>query len=564
MDEYAGRLPKTGALVVVTASYEGQPPDNARQLVSALDEAKPGDLAGLKFAVFGCGNKQWARTYQAIPTRVDAALEKAGGARSKARGEADASGDFFGAFDAWYATLWSDLGTALGTETLPAQASGATGASRPSANAAHLTVETVREGRSAILRQGDLGAGELVENRELVDMRAPKARSKRHFEIALPEGMTYRAGDYLAILPRNPSVNVERAARRFGFAADSQVIVHKSGSSLTTLPVDYPVAVSELLASYVELGQPATRAQVQALADATKCPPEKKPLEELAKETTYAREVLEKRVTVLDLLERFTACELSFAAFLGMLPPLKARQYSISSSPLANDKQCSLTIAVVDGPAFSGQGRYLGVASNYLAAATPGTRVSVAVRPSNPRFHPPADPRTPMILICAGTGVAPFRGFLQERAMQAHAGQEVGRALLFFGCDHPDVDYLYRDELAAWERDHVVEVRPAFALAGAREANEANEANEADGANGADEVKFVQHRLWKDRADVAALFRQGAVVYVCGDGRHMAPAVRETLVRTYEEASGASHEDAERWAEQVEREHGRFVEDVFA
>jgi cytochrome P450/NADPH-cytochrome P450 reductase len=534
MDEYAGRLPKEGAIVVVTATYEGQPPDNARLFVAALEAAKPGSLAGTRFCVFGCGNRQWARTYQVTPTKVDGALESAGAARIKPRGEADASGDFFGGFDAWYETLWRDLGEVFGKQavaTLPGP---------------QIDVEVLRAGRTVILREDDLGAGQVVENRELVNMDSPLARSKRHFEILLPEGVSYRAGDYLAVLPTNPLVNVDRALRRFGFAADTQVVLHRGQGNLTAIPTGYPITMSELLSCYVELGQPATLNQVRMLAEATPSPPERESLEALAQEETYRHEVLEKRVSVLDLLERFPACDASFALFLQMLPSLKARQYSISSSPLWNDRRCSLTIAVVDAPALSGQGRYLGVASNYLGAATPGTRISVAVRPSNRRFHPPADPQTPMIMICAGTGFAPFRGFIQERAEQAQAGRSVGRALLFFGCDHPDVDYLYRHELAGWQSAGIVEVRPAFSHA-------------PDG-----EVKFVQDRIWQDRTEAAELFRQGAIVYVCGDGRRMAPAVRDTLLAIYRETTGASGDVAQRWADEVEHERGRFVEDLFA
>lgn len=534
MDDYANQLPTEGAVIIITASYEGQPPDNARQFVAALRAAQPGAHVGVTYTVFGCGNRQWARTYQAVPLEVDRALEQTGATRIKPRGEADASEDFFGAFDAWYATLWSELAAVFGKEVTVER-------ERP-----RLSVDVVREGRSAILRQDDLDAGLLVESRELVNTESPHARSKRHFEIELPEGMTYRAGDYLAILPRNPSRSVERALHRFGLAADSHVIVHESGGNLSVLPIGYPVAASELLFSYVELGQPATRAQVETLAEATRCVPEKQALQALAQDGQYRSEILDKRVSVLDLLERFTACELSFAAFLEMLPPLKARQYSISSSPLWNERCCSLTVAIVDAPALSGQGRYLGVASTYLATMAPGTRVSVAVRPSNPRFHPPDDPQIPIVMICAGTGFAPFRGFLQERAIQAAAGQRVGRALLFFGCDHPDVDFLYREELAAWQQAGVVDVRPAFTYA-------------PDG-----DVKFVQHRVWKDRADVAELFEQGATVYLCGDGLRMAPAVRDTLVCIYEEAAHVTRAEAEQWVEQVEREQGRFVADVFA
>jgi cytochrome P450/NADPH-cytochrome P450 reductase len=400
--------------------------------------------------------------------------------------------------------------------------------------------------RPVLLRQSDVQQGTVVENRELVDLSSPLGRSKLHIEIALPEGMTYRAGDYLAVLPTNPVQNVERALRRFGLAADTQIIIHKASDSQTSLPTEYPVSVSELLSSYVELGQPATRKQVQALAQVCECPPEKAMLEALAQEEHYQQEVLHKYVSVLDLLERAPACTLSFAAFLQMLPPMHARQYSISSSPLWKQDHCTLTFARVEAPAWSGQGTYLGVASNYMAATQPGTRVSVAVRPSQEAFHLPSSLETPIIMVCAGTGIAPFRGFLQERAIQAANGQKPEEALLFFGCGHPDVDYLYREELEQWEREGIVKLRPAFTKA----------------PNG--EIKYVQHRLWHDRSEVAELFRRGAHIFVCGDGQHMAPAVRETFVRMYQEEMQCSLEDAEAWADELERTSTRYVADVFA
>ena len=534
LDEHVGRLPTAGAVLLMSASYEGQPPDNARQFATWLDSLAPGALKGVRYAVFGCGNRQWARTYQAVPKRFDAAMEAAGATRIRPRGETDSGGDFFGAFDEWYEGLWGDLGRLLGK---PVQAAPTGG---------HLQVEVVKAGRGALLRLADLEHGEVVENRELVDMNSPLGRSKRHIDIALPEGMSYRAGDYLAVLPHNPVQVVMRALKRFGLASDSQVVISKTEGSLTSLPVGYPVNASELLFHYVELSQPATRAQVAQLAEATRCPPEKAELARLAEDGNYQPEVLGKRVSVIELLERFASCELGFAAFLEMLPPAKARQYSISSSPLWNATRCTLTVAVVDAPALSGHGRYQGMASYYLSNCTPGTKVAVAVRSSNDHFHPPASTATPMIMVCAGTGLAPFRGFVQERAVQAANGQQVGAALLFFGCDHPDVDYLYKDEFAAWEAAGVVSVRPAFF-----------KAPQGD-------VSFVQHRVWQDRAELSDLFRKGANVYVCGDGRRMAPAVRETFVRIYQEAVGVTVEAAEAWVEKIERESGRYVSDVFA
>ncbi len=537
MDEHAA-APATGTtLVVVTASYEGQAPDNARRFVSWLEACPAGTLAGTLVCVFGCGNRQWARTYQQVPKRVDAALAAAGGTALRPRGEADAGGDFFGAFDAWYAGFWHDLDTALG-RARPATAE--------LAAAPPLEVEVLRSGRQTALQLGELDTGTVVERRELVDMAKPGARSKLHLQVALPDGMRYRSGDYLSVLPRNHDAAVGRALRRFGLAGDTQILIHKQAGVATTLPAGYPVGAAEVLGGYVELGQPATRAQVGQLADATPCPPEQQRLRRLAEEPTYAAEVLGGRLSVLDLLDEAHSCSLPFAGFLAMLPPMRARQYSISSSPLVDPTQASLTLAVVDAPALSGRGRFSGVASGYLARLNAGDRFPVAVRPSQSGFHPPADPRTPIVMVCAGTGVAPFRGFLQERAAQQAAGRDVGRALLFFGVDHPEVDFLYREEFAAWAACGVVDLRMAFS------------------ALPQDGVVFVQDRVWQDRADISAMFRDGAQFFVCGDGRHMAPAVRETFVRIYKTAAQADDAAAEAWVNRMEHEHGRYVSDVFA
>lgn len=537
LDSATGRLPKEGAVVIVTASYEGQPPDNAKQFVSWLDILPADALRGVQYAVFGCGNKDWARTYQAIPKKIDQRLAEAGATRLIPRGEANARGDFFGDFDHWYADFWVKMGAALGQQ-----------ARRPAPRTL-FEIEFVQGTRDPLLRQNHLRMGTITENRELVNMAAPNARSKRHIEIALPEGMHYRAGDYLAVLPMNPHENVDRALRRFGLSYDAQVVIHMSAGGQTSFPTNQPIMAGELLASYVELGVPATRKQIEQLSATTPCPPEREALEALiAGDEIYTESVLNRRVSVLDLLEQHPSCSLSFASFLQMLAPLKPRQYSISSSPRWSPDHCTLTIAVVDAPALSGHGRYRGAASTYLANARPGTKVAVTTRPSNVAFHPPESLETPIIMVCAGTGIAPFRGFLQERAMRVAEAAEAkaGPALLFFGCDHPEIDFLYQDELAEWERQGIVRVRPAFSSA------------PQEG------VVFVQDRLWKDRAEVVALVKQGAILFVCGDGRQMAPAVHDTCVRIYQEATHCTWEEAERWMTEMERTHGRYVADVFA
>ncbi len=272
LDSGAGHLPSDGAVVIVTASYEGQPPDNARQFVSWLDGVPAESLKGIKYAVFGCGNKDWARTYQAVPKKVDSEMQAAGAVRLLERGEADARGDFFGDFDRWYAPFWSTVGAAFGQEThapepLPLFA-----------------VEFVAGVRDPILRQNNLKMGDIVDNKELVNVAAPNARSKRHVEVALPEGSQYRAGDYLAVLAMNPSQNVERALHRFDLAYDAQVVIRMPAGGQTFFPTGQPVTAGELLASYVELAQPATRKQIEQLATSTTDQAEKQALSDFDRE----------------------------------------------------------------------------------------------------------------------------------------------------------------------------------------------------------------------------------------------------------------------------------------
>ncbi|MCU1280954.1 MAG: bifunctional reductase 1 [bacterium] len=537
MDAYASRLPTSGLVLIVTASYNGQPPDNARAFCQWLETLAPGALAGVRYGVFGCGHRDWAATFQAVPQAVDTLMHAAGAERLLARGAADAGGDFFGDFDSWYEPVWAGIDAAFAVE------SGAAGADAP-------PLYEVERGATASDAL-DVGHGamlmEVAGNRELVDRSSPLARSKRHLDIALPEGVSYRVGDYFAVLPENDLALVTRVVRRFALELDEPLVVRRTRDEKSALPLDRPLSARELFCRHVELQAPATRRDIRVLAQHTRCPPEKQALLALSDESPagkerYRAEVLDKRVSILDLLERFAACELPVALFLELVPAAQPRLYSISSSPLADPRRCTLTVAVVEGDKWSGGGRYRGTCSNYLARVAAGERLRAMIRPARSAFRPPDNPKVPIVMVAAGTGIAPFRGFIEERAALAARGEALGEAVLFFGCDHPEVDFLYAAELTAWRA--VVEVLPAFSR------------NEQLG------VTFVQHRLWAERDRVAALLGAGAHVYVCGDGKAMAPAVRETVARIRQHQSGGVLADAIAWLDQIERE-GRYVADVF-
>lgn len=525
MDDCINQLDKNVPVVVVTASYEGKPPRNAVQFIDWLEKAPKSSLKGMQYAVLGCGHTDWVKTYQAVPKRVNQLLDELGAEAIVERGVLNGATNVYSDFEKWQALFW---------EKMP----------KEHLNDQGLSVE-LSNNRLEILEQKILRQGVVIENKELVDMTHPLGRSKRHLEIALPKGMHYQTGDYVSILPSNPQENIDRIIRRLGYSADTQVTIQAQQAQHFHLPVGYPIALLDIFANYVELGQPATPKQVELLASYCPCPPEKHALIKFANENVYQSEVLEKRVSVLDLLERYASIHIPLEQLLTILPPLKPRLYSIASSPVVEEEKVALTVSVVNAPAWSGQGQYKGVASNYLAGISVGSKIQLCTQPAATAFQLPEDSTVPIIMIAAGSGIAPFRGFVQERAFLQQQGQKVGTALLFFGCDHPDVDALYSDELNRWETEKAVQVFNAYSAL-------------EDGS-----IKFVQHRLWAERTKVYEFIQEGAKIFVCGDGKYMMPAVRETFIKIYQEEAKVSASMASAWFEALEEEGKRYVTDVF-
>jgi cytochrome P450 / NADPH-cytochrome P450 reductase len=257
----------------------------------------------------------------------------------------------------------------------------------------------------------------------------------------------------------------------------------------------------------------------------------------------YAEHVGSGNRSVLDLLEELPACNPPFEVFLDMLPPLRPRYYSISSSPLVAPEVCSITAGVLRAPARSGAGTFTGVCSGYLSLLAEDATAFVFVRKPTIPFAPPENPHVPMIMVGAGTGLAPFRGFLQERAAQRAQGVPVARSLLFFGCRRRDSDLLYADELRRFEEQGVVRVENAFSRADGR-------------------CRYVQDAILDCADEVWQLLQQDAVVLVCGNAATMAPATRAALQRIFRERTGTGESDAAAWLAGL-RSADRFLEDIW-
>jgi cytochrome P450/NADPH-cytochrome P450 reductase len=257
----------------------------------------------------------------------------------------------------------------------------------------------------------------------------------------------------------------------------------------------------------------------------------------------YRTEILARRKSVFDLLLEYPACELPFHVYLEMLSLLAPRYYSISSSPSVDPVRCSITVGVVEGPAASGRGVYKGICSNYLANRRVGDAIYATVRETKAGFRLPDDSSVPIIMIGPGTGLAPFRGFLQERAARKTTGAALGPAMLFFGCRHPAQDFLYADELKAQAVNGVTELFTAF--------------SRTEGPK-----IYVQHLLAAQKDKVWPLIEQGAIIYVCGDGGKMEPDVKAALVAIHREKTGGDAAAGARWIEEMGARN-RYVLDVW-
>jgi cytochrome P450/NADPH-cytochrome P450 reductase len=533
LDQAKQNLPEDRPVVIVTASYEGQPPSNAAHFIKWMEDLSGNEMEKVSYAVFACGHHDWVETFHRIPKLVDATLEKRGGNRLVPMGSADAAtSDMFSDFEAWEDNvLWPGLKEKY--NVTDDESSGQRG----------LLVE-VSTPRKTTLRQ-DVEEAMVVSERTLTK----SGPAKKHIEIQLPSGMTYKAGDYLAILPLNPKATVSRVFRRFSLAWDSFLKIQSDGP--TTLPTNVAISAFDVFSAYVELSQPATKRNILALAEATEDKDTIKELERLAGDA-YQDEISPKKVSVLDLLEKHPAVALPISSYLAMLPPMRVRQYSISSSPFAATDKLTLTYSLLDAPSLSGQGRHVGVATNFLSQLTVGDKLHVSVRASSAAFHLPSDPeKTPIICVAAGTGLAPFRGFIQERAAMLAAGRTLAPALFFFGCRDPEIDDLYAEEFARWQQMGAVDMRRAY--------SRATEKSEG--------CKYVQDRIYHDRADVFDLWDNGAKVFICGS-REIGKAVEDVCVRLAMERSeekqegmGATEEKARAWFEKSRNE--RFATDVF-
>jgi len=528
-----------GLVVIVASSYNGSPPDNASDIEAWLETpAGAAACRGVPFAVFGCGNKQWAATYMAFPRRLQAKLESLGAVPLLPLGEGDMNGgEVEAAFAGWNmkrTIAWLQLNQVPIPDCirdslhpkLPIYEAmlvlGKTAADISEHEYQPVLDESLERAQNLFLKHNKAFVADFLCNRELI---AVSERSTRHIEMQLEPGVTYKAGDHLGVWGANPDEVVADYLRYLNLEKDAVVVLDLPEDPRQALiPLRRRLDLWSVLAYFVELQQPASRAQLRALSKLATDESERADLELLSEweggrsgeADPYVERVLSKRLTLLEVLRKYSSVTVPLGMLVGMLPSMKPRYYSISSSPEASPDRVSITVSVVTGAAPSGRSHF-GVCSNHLKDTPrrwPANEndlkpipTVVFVKNTGSAFRLPADPEIPVIMVGPGTGLAPMRGFLQERA-----ARQAGENVLFFGCRDED-DFLYREELEAHEAAGRLQLFVAFSR-----------------KRGVPKT-YVQQLIAEQSALLAELLLRGAHVYVCGDASKMAPDVRAAFAK---------------------------------
>ncbi|KAF1020265.1 MAG: Sulfite reductase [NADPH] flavoprotein alpha-component [Paracidovorax wautersii] len=489
-------------VLVITSTYgEGEMPDNAQLFWEALSAGTAPRLDAMRFAVLAIGDTGYDGFCQAGKL-IDMRLEQLGAQRLADRIDCDV--EYEDAANAWIAGA------------LPQFASSAGGVAGAPAGAAAAPAPLAVPGSS---RKHPYAAA-LAANRRLSSEVSGK--DIRHFEFDLEgSGLQYEAGDALGVVPVNDPQLVGQLLARLNVAYDTPAPGHDR-------------CLGDLLTHQFEIVTPP-RKLVDFIGQNTANEELRHILQHDDKDTLDAW-LWGK--DVLDLLLLDPARPVGVQELLALLRPLQHRAYSISSSQKAHGDQVHLTIAAVR---YTSAGRARGgVCSTYLADRVGrGEKPGIFVSP-NKAFRVPAQGDAPLIMVGPGTGIAPFRAFLQER--QATGAQ--GRNWLFFGDQHRAHDFIYADELTRWHADgHLSRLDLAFSRDQA-------------------EKIYVQTRMREHGAELYAWLQDGGHFYVCGDATRMARDVDEALHHVIAEHGGTSAEKAADYVNQLKKDK-RYLRDVY-
>jgi len=484
-------------LVIVSTWGDGEPPDSAVAFHKDLLENRHA-LSGVRYSVCALGDSSYEKFCQ-TGREIDARLESLGAKRAMDRVDCDV--DYEAAFASWLDAALSVLAPTTSV----------------AANHSSIHPVTVEYGKKRPFPS---------EVRNVAHLNGKRSSKETfHIELSLEgSGMTYEPGDAIAIVPVNAPDVVQSILEAARLSGNEGIEVKEQGRKRLTDALREDFDITAL-----------SRNVLTKLAETTRSEPLKALLAEDAKERL--KDFITGR-EIVDALQEFAPSGLSSEALAGIFRKLPPRLYSVASSPLRHPGEVHLTVSAVR---YQTHGRSRkGVCSTYLAdLVKPGDIVPLFVH-QNKNFRLPEDPGAPVIMVGPGTGIAPFRAFVEHRAALGGTGKN----WLFMGDQHYLYDFLYQLE---WQ-DHL----------------KSGALTRLDVAFSRDQPEkiYVQHRMKERARDLYAWLEEGGYFYVCGDAARMAVDVHEALVSIIQAQGGKSREAAESYIENLKKTK-RYQRDVY-
>jgi sulfite reductase (NADPH) flavoprotein alpha-component len=497
-------------LVIVSTHGDGDPPERAVPLAELLGSRKAPRLDHIRYSVLALGDSSYEKFCEA-GRQFDAKLEALGAQRLHPRQECDV--DFEGPAAQWIDAVVGTLERSLAGDS--PHGAGLRGHVEPLGDRRTASVS------NAYTRKNPFAAAVLANQRLTA---SGSSKDVRHIELSLEgSNIHYEPGDAIGIVPRNRERDVDALLESLPYSADALV----AGDAQTTLPL------RQALIERLEIG-PVTRPFLKRYAEAIHSPE----LAAFAAATDAEIARYARGRHLIDVVREHAPEGLDADAFARLLPPLAPRLYSIASSQQATPDEAHLTVSIVRYESF-GHAR-TGVVSGQLADLTAEDATLPIYLHRNPAFRLPADPQTPIVMIGPGTGVAPFRAFLAERAETGASGQ----SWLFFGDRSFEHDFLYQSEwLDLRRRGLLTRIDVAF-------------------SRDQDAKVYVQHRMLEQGAELWRWMEEGAYLYVCGDAQHMAPDVHAALLQVIAAHGGLGEEEAAEYVLGLQQQR-RYQRDVY-
>lgn len=574
------RIPESKMAFFIMSTFgEGDPSDNVHDFWSWIDTKRGKPLKNLRYMAFGLGNSNY-KHYNAVIDHVVQRIEHLGAVSLQATGRADdARGETEEQFIEWKDNALAVLKSTFNLEErdpIYEPAIDVTEDPIDAVSISHGVPLELATTRATARTMSEIHALQVKSSHELFKVTGD--RNCVHMEVDLSSitGLKYKTGDHLAVWPINPEDEIQKLVRSLGVANKLQTVLKvKAHGGETTPKVPELVTISALMNHYLEITAPISRDIVTSIVEFAPSQAAKTRLTSLSKDAKLFSEFTHTNYVNFGRLLEFaddgvgawSSIPLSF--LVEAIPAMRPRYYSISSSSVVQPRQASITAVVSDSPLKNSNAGVPGLSTNYLLAINgtlqqiPSThpksmsyalegpqellrngKIFAHIRKS--QFKLPSIASRPVIMVGAGTGVAPFRAFLQERAALLRMGREVGRTMLFFGCRNQHHDFIYDGEIQ--ETAKILGDRFVLITAFSRP----DQGSKA----------YVQDRVRENADEVCELMvKQDTYFYICGSA-NMAREVSNTVCSELIKRQGWAEERMKAFADQQKRSK-RWQQDVW-